>query len=277
MLTWNTAYGIAYSRAPVNMRGLVSAINLLNTGFAYVINLALSPVITDPHLVWDFGGPAIVGGFVTVLFVSLFCVAVDIASSTNICDSISCSATLTRRNTFFLLPRLQRTTSLRSLRLLRARILMGLSLLILRSTRSEKNSCRHNVTELHDTDLLVRCTMQFVSKNEAQMCYKRYNSLRITIGLLPGSDVSKSQRVPGSFSASSFVHRAQSHFRLPQSLGVYLRLPIPSAVRIVRLCTDDATLTFVPTCLHNRAGDSTRIVVDPSHVMYMLTTPYVST
>ena len=52
------------------MRGLVSAINLLNTGFAYVINLALSSVITDPHLVWDFGGPAIVGGFVTVLFVS---------------------------------------------------------------------------------------------------------------------------------------------------------------------------------------------------------------
>lgn len=66
------AYGIAYSRAPVNMRGLVSAINLLNTGFAYVINLALSPVITDPHLVWDFGGPAIVGGVVTVLFYFLF-------------------------------------------------------------------------------------------------------------------------------------------------------------------------------------------------------------
>ena len=70
MLTSHPAYGIAYSRAPVNMRGLVSAINLLNTGFAYVINLALSPVITDPHLVWDFGGPAIVGGIVTVLFVS---------------------------------------------------------------------------------------------------------------------------------------------------------------------------------------------------------------
>ena len=64
------AYGIAYSRAPINMRGLVSAINLLNTGFAYVINLALSSVITDPHLVWDFGGPAIVGGVVTGLFVS---------------------------------------------------------------------------------------------------------------------------------------------------------------------------------------------------------------
>ncbi|KAF2165996.1 hypothetical protein M409DRAFT_66905 [Zasmidium cellare ATCC 36951] len=66
------AYGLAYSRAPINMRGVVSAINLLNTGFAYVINLALSAVITDPHLVWDFGGPAIVGGIVTVFFYFLF-------------------------------------------------------------------------------------------------------------------------------------------------------------------------------------------------------------
>ncbi|GAB0133379.1 hypothetical protein EsDP_00001790 [Epichloe bromicola] len=62
------AYGIAYSRAPVNMRGLVSAINLFSTGFAYIVNLATSAVIVDPYLVWDFGGPAIVGGVVTVFF-----------------------------------------------------------------------------------------------------------------------------------------------------------------------------------------------------------------
>lgn len=64
------AYGIAYSRAPVNMRGLVSAINLFSTGFAYIVNLATSAVIVDPYLVWDFGGPAIVGGVVAVFFVS---------------------------------------------------------------------------------------------------------------------------------------------------------------------------------------------------------------
>lgn len=63
------AYGIAYSRAPVNMRGLVSALYLLNTGFAFLINLVLSGVITDPYLIWDFGGPAIVGAVVTVFFV----------------------------------------------------------------------------------------------------------------------------------------------------------------------------------------------------------------
>ncbi|KAF2214059.1 hypothetical protein CERZMDRAFT_111009 [Cercospora zeae-maydis SCOH1-5] len=66
------AYGIAYSRAPANMRGLVSAINLLNTGFAYAIGLACSSVIRDPYLTWDFGGPAIAGGIVTVLFYFLF-------------------------------------------------------------------------------------------------------------------------------------------------------------------------------------------------------------
>lgn len=147
MLTLHLAYGIAYSRAPVNMRGLVSAINLLNTGFAYIINLALSSVITDPHLVWDFGGPAIVGGVVTVLFVSPLCVTTHFASSADIRYSTSCSATSTRRNTCCLLPKLRRTMSLLSSRLLMARTLMGLLPRVLRSTRSEKSSSRHAVPE----------------------------------------------------------------------------------------------------------------------------------
>lgn len=66
------AYGIAYSRAPVNMRGLVSAINLLSTGVAYAIGLACSSIIRDPYLTWDFGGPAIVGGVLCILFYLLF-------------------------------------------------------------------------------------------------------------------------------------------------------------------------------------------------------------
>lgn len=53
------------------MRGLVSAINLFNTAIAYIINLACSPIVQDPYLVWDFGGPAIAGAIVTVIFVSL--------------------------------------------------------------------------------------------------------------------------------------------------------------------------------------------------------------
>lgn len=65
------AYGIAYSRAPVNMRGLVSAINLFNTAIAYIVNLACSSAVVDPHLIWAFGGPTIVGAVTTVVFVSL--------------------------------------------------------------------------------------------------------------------------------------------------------------------------------------------------------------
>ncbi|KAK0710765.1 POT family-domain-containing protein [Lasiosphaeris hirsuta] len=66
------AYGIAYSRAPPNMRGLVTAINLFNTAIAYLIGLACSSVITDPYLTWDFGGCAIAGGIMTVLFYFTF-------------------------------------------------------------------------------------------------------------------------------------------------------------------------------------------------------------
>jgi hypothetical protein len=51
------------------MRGLVSALNLFNTGVAYIVNTAASAAIGDPHLIWDFGGPAILGGIVTVVFV----------------------------------------------------------------------------------------------------------------------------------------------------------------------------------------------------------------
>jgi dipeptide/tripeptide permease len=46
------AYGLAYSRAPKNMRGLVSSINLFSTGVAYAIGLIFSNVITDPNLTW---------------------------------------------------------------------------------------------------------------------------------------------------------------------------------------------------------------------------------
>ncbi|EPE07595.1 general substrate transporter [Ophiostoma piceae UAMH 11346] len=66
------AFGIAYSRSPVNMRGLVSAINLFNTAIAYAIGLACSSVVTDPYLTWDFGGPAITGGILTVVFYFMF-------------------------------------------------------------------------------------------------------------------------------------------------------------------------------------------------------------
>ncbi|RFU23762.1 hypothetical protein B7463_g12576, partial [Scytalidium lignicola] len=66
------AYGIAYSRAPQNMRGLVSAINLFNTAIAYAIGLACSGVIKDPYITWDFGAPTIIGLVMTVAFYFIY-------------------------------------------------------------------------------------------------------------------------------------------------------------------------------------------------------------
>jgi len=66
------AYGIAYSRAPKNMRGLVSALNLFNTGVAYALGLAFSSLIRDPYLTWVFGAPTIIGFVAAIVFWWLF-------------------------------------------------------------------------------------------------------------------------------------------------------------------------------------------------------------
>lgn len=66
------AYGLAYSRAPTNMRSLVTALNLFSTGIAYAIGLAFSGLITDPYLTWIFGAPAIIGFLASGLFWYLF-------------------------------------------------------------------------------------------------------------------------------------------------------------------------------------------------------------
>jgi dipeptide/tripeptide permease len=46
------AFGLAYSRSPKNMRGLVSALNLCGAGVAYALGLAFSAIIKDPYLTW---------------------------------------------------------------------------------------------------------------------------------------------------------------------------------------------------------------------------------
>jgi hypothetical protein len=67
-----TAYGIAYSRAPKNMRGLVSAINCFMSAIQYAVNLATAPAISDPHIVWAFAGPSIVGIVSAIAFWFIF-------------------------------------------------------------------------------------------------------------------------------------------------------------------------------------------------------------
>lgn len=63
-----TAYGIAYSRAPKNMRGLVSAVNCFMSAIQYAVNLATAPAIRDPFIVWAFAGPSIVGFVSAIIF-----------------------------------------------------------------------------------------------------------------------------------------------------------------------------------------------------------------
>lgn len=63
-----TAYAIAYSRSPKNMKGLVSSINLFMTAISAAIGLATAPAIQDPYLTWAFAGPTIAGAVLTVIF-----------------------------------------------------------------------------------------------------------------------------------------------------------------------------------------------------------------
>lgn len=63
-----TAYGIAYSRSPKNMKGLVTSVNLFMTAISAAIGLATAPAIQDPYLIWAFAGPTIAGAILTVLF-----------------------------------------------------------------------------------------------------------------------------------------------------------------------------------------------------------------
>jgi dipeptide/tripeptide permease len=66
------AYGIAYSRSPKNMRGLVSAINLFSTAIAYALGLACSEIVRDPYLTWVFAIPTVIGAIAVPIFWLLF-------------------------------------------------------------------------------------------------------------------------------------------------------------------------------------------------------------
>lgn len=63
-----TAYELAYSRAPKGMKALVMALFLFTTALSYALGEVLTPAITDPHLIWVWGGPAIALAVQTVIF-----------------------------------------------------------------------------------------------------------------------------------------------------------------------------------------------------------------
>ncbi|KAH6672599.1 putative peptide transporter PTR2 [Halenospora varia] len=67
-----TALGMAYSRAPPNMKGLVMALNLFMTSISTAISLATANAIQDPYLVWAFAAPSIIGFVAAFVFYWLF-------------------------------------------------------------------------------------------------------------------------------------------------------------------------------------------------------------
>ncbi|KAK6854145.1 peptide transporter protein [Apiospora arundinis] len=67
-----TAYGIAYSRSPKNMKGLVASINLFMTAIQAIIGLATAPAVKDPYLIWCFAGPTIAGFVLAIIFYFTF-------------------------------------------------------------------------------------------------------------------------------------------------------------------------------------------------------------
>ncbi|KAE8447034.1 hypothetical protein EG329_011169 [Mollisiaceae sp. DMI_Dod_QoI] len=67
-----TAYGIAYSRAPQNMKGFVMALSLFMTAISTAISLATADAIQDPYLIWCFAVPSVVGFIAAFVFYYLF-------------------------------------------------------------------------------------------------------------------------------------------------------------------------------------------------------------
>ena len=48
------------------------ALSQFSNAVAYILGLALSAVIRDPYLTWDFAVPCILGGILSVVFYFLF-------------------------------------------------------------------------------------------------------------------------------------------------------------------------------------------------------------
>ena len=68
---YTTAYEIAFTRAPDNAKGLVTALFLFNSAISSAISEGVSGAMKDPNLIWPFTGISAVGGFFA--FVFLFC------------------------------------------------------------------------------------------------------------------------------------------------------------------------------------------------------------
>jgi dipeptide/tripeptide permease len=67
-----TAYGLAYSRAPPQMKGFVSAISLFMTAISTAISMATADALHDPNFVIAFAVPCGIGFVTAFVFYFLF-------------------------------------------------------------------------------------------------------------------------------------------------------------------------------------------------------------
>lgn len=63
-----TAYEMSYARAPPKMRALVMSIFLFMNALSSAFGEILTPVTTDPHLIWIWAAPAVALGVQTIIF-----------------------------------------------------------------------------------------------------------------------------------------------------------------------------------------------------------------
>lgn len=67
-----TALELAYSRAPANMKGLVTSMYLFSVALSAAIQQACTASLVDPYLIWPYVAPAVVGTILAIWFYFLY-------------------------------------------------------------------------------------------------------------------------------------------------------------------------------------------------------------
>lgn len=67
-----TVYALAYTRSPKNLKGVVVAFLLFTTAISSAISLGTAEVIQDPHLIWAFAVPSVIGFLMAIAFYAIY-------------------------------------------------------------------------------------------------------------------------------------------------------------------------------------------------------------
>ncbi|RAL58694.1 hypothetical protein DID88_003000 [Monilinia fructigena] len=67
-----TALELAYSRAPANMKGIITSMYLFATALSAAIQQACTASLVDPYLIWPYVAPAVLGTLLAIWFYFLY-------------------------------------------------------------------------------------------------------------------------------------------------------------------------------------------------------------